>query len=561
MKLGRRTTLALLSAIILLSLILRYPRSDHEAGVDSFFVHVLAQTIVSDGYAKWTLNPLSYFGWYPLSYPSTGPFLLASTTSVTGLPLEGAILIASMLLGPVGILGAFLMAREFRDEPLFALVVALLYGLAPRFLSFTLWSASTRSLFMALLPIFVWALLANYRNRSLPRYSVLAVSFTVLAATHRLAVLLLVVFLAFLVAAIVFVMLRISRMYFPRLVLHNSFRRAAPHVALVSIVLIASVMLFGTNVLRQYTKGELLSGTEPQIQLLNLMVSIARSSGFALPLTLVGLVVLSRQRNKTIREPFLALAFLGLIPTLLLRDYAGFYILPLLALLGGLGFLGVVELFRKRPRLFKASAAILTLVVAGFSTYVLNVEIARSTHIDAETYDTSLYAKLLSTPDTFVANEGLTGIQVAAISGVHVLPVGGAGTTFQSPELLSYGFYSGDEVNAGIARVSIQELTIESDSLWVVPNIQAEQDWVQILQSGNGAIPPPLATRYAPAFLLELNTVPGQFLAYNNVYCSELGLWAHSSAYQVYQNSRESIWWIGSPEAVGMSPGGSRRCG
>jgi hypothetical protein len=560
MNIGRRTTVMLLGVIVLFSLILRYPRSGHEVGVDSFFVHVLAQSIVADGHAEWIVSPFSYFGWYPLSYPSAGPFLLASTTALTGTSLEGSILLIAMLLGPIGILGAFLMAREFRSESAFALVVAFLYGVAPRFLAFTLWSASTRSLFMALLPIFIWSLIAHYRRRSIARYLILTTSFTLLAATHRLSVLLSVVFLAFLVAAIAQVILRILRIYFPRIVLHNSFRKAAPHLALVAIVLIAAAMLLGSNVLGEYTKGELASGTEPQIQILNLIVSIARSSGIALPLTFVGIVVVTRQRNKTIREPFLAFAFLGLIPTLLLREYAGFYVLPLLTLLGGLGFRGLVALFRKRPRLLKTVAAVLVLVIAGFSTFVLNVEVSRSTYISPEVYDASQYSRLLAGSDTFVSNDGLTGIQFAAVSGVHILPVGGAGTTFQSPELLAYRFYSEAEVSAKLVRLSILDITIDSDSIWIVPDVQAERDWVQIMQSPNGAIPQPLATRYAPSYLLELRTAPGQFLAFDNVYCSELGLWANADAYRVFENSKETIWWIRAPPLASSLPTGPGRC-
>jgi len=559
MNLGRRTTLALLGSIILTSLILRYPSSEHEVGVDSFFIHTLAQAIVTDGYAEWILNPFSYFGWYPLSYPSAGPFFLASTGSLSGLNLEASILMIALLLGPIGILCAFMMAREFHSEPLFALIVAFLYGLAPRFLAFTLWSASTRSLFMALLPIFVWALLASYRKRPWPHFAVLGLSVVILASTHRLAALLSVVVLALLVSVILLLLIRILRVHFPRIVLRNSVRRATPHLALASLVVIAGVMVVGTDLLSEYTYGELLSGTEPQVQLLNLSVSIARSGGVALPLMLFGLVALTRQRNKTIRESFLALAFLGLIPTLLLRQYAGFYILPLLVLLGGLGFLGLLKFFRKRPRMASAMGVALTLAVAGFSVYVLGVEISRSTQIDSETYATSLYAQFLLGTGTTVANEGLTGIQFAAISGYHVLPVGGAGTTFQSPELLAFGFYTPDEVTGQLIRVSLQELTIESDSLWIAPNIQAELDWVVILQSPNNDVPRRLESRYEPTFLLELKAASGQFLAYGNSYCSDLGLWAHAAAYRIYENGRENLWWIYSPGAP-SSPGPPERC-
>src|SRR5207247_9365505 len=87
------------------------------------------------------------------------------------------------------------------------------------------------------------------------------------------------------------------------------------------------------------------------------------------------------------------------------------------------------------------------LIVATFSTYVLGVEVDRTPEIASTTYYTSLYGKMMGTPYTIISNERLTGVQFASISGGRILPVGGAATSFQSPELLAFGFFSGDDVN------------------------------------------------------------------------------------------------------------------
>src|SRR5207247_1695505 len=188
------------------------------------------------------------------------------------------------------------------------------------------------------------------------------------------------------------------------------------------------------------------SGTDVPSQLTNLAISIARSVGFALPLTLVGLVVLTRLRNKTVAHPFLAISLLCLVPTLFLRKYTGFYILPFVALFGALGIVG------------------------------------------------------------------LLGVCVAAISSMRVLPVGGAGTTSQHPELLAYHFYSPDEVSGHLVAVPLSQLTIESDSLWTVNGIQAEQDWTMIDGSAYWQIPGSLSLRYAPAYSLESREAAGNFV-------------------------------------------------
>ena len=547
MQLSRKVTLTLLAAILTFNLLLRYPRGGHEIGVDSFFIHALTGSIVSNGHAKWTLSPASYFGWYPLSYPSAGPFLLASLSVTTGEPLEASILVMSTLLGPIGILGAFMMAREFRRDNMLAVGVALIYGVAPRFLTFTMWTASTRNLFMALLPFLIWALLLNYRRKTAAHGLLLGLTLTILAATHRLVILVIAVILAFLLAIIVLLVMRVLRIRLPKIVLQNVARKWTPYLTLALVAAISVGMLAGTNVLEEYSQGELGSGSSLSVQIMNLGVSIARSAGLALPLVLVGLVVITRQRNKTIGEPFLALTLLALVPTLSLRQYTGFYILPFLSIFGGLGFVGIVRAIRKKPTLATVTAVSLVLAISAFSAYVLNVELDRETAIEDHTYSTALYIRSMNAPGTMIANEGLTGVRVAAISGVRLLPIGGAGTTFQSPELLAYGFYNPSEVN--IVRIDLSSVTIESDSLWVATGVQAERDWVDILETPYGPVSAKLV-RYVPAYYLEVDDLAGSFSAYTHTYCSDLGLSVRENAYRVYDNGVESVWWLYAPNVV-----------
>ena len=210
MKLGRRTVYALMLGLVALNLLLRFPRTEHETGVDSFFIHNLATAITEQGRAAWIINPLGYFGWYPLSYPGSGPFLISGLSQVADITGEGSILALSLLYGVLGPLVGFLMARAFRNDDLFALSTALIFSLAPRFMSFTLWSASTRNLFMVLIPVFLWALVRGYRRPTRSNLIVLASVLVVMLATHRLTILLAVIVLAF-VMAYVFILLHGAR--------------------------------------------------------------------------------------------------------------------------------------------------------------------------------------------------------------------------------------------------------------------------------------------------------------------------------------------------------------
>ncbi|HKZ99925.1 MAG TPA: hypothetical protein VJ326_10130 [Thermoplasmata archaeon] len=513
-------------------------------GVDSFFIHNLATNIAVDGHAEWILNPLSWFGWYPLSYPSAGPFLLADFSSVGGQPIEGSILVASMAFGGIGVLTSFVMAREFREDAPFCLLASFIYSFAPRFLAFTLWSASTRNLFMVLLPVFIWSVLRAYREPKTRNFVFVLGTFLVLATIHRLAALLAVFLIAFVASVIVVVLLRVLRTRFPRILLAKPYRRSAPFLAFGSFAGIAALMFFGTDVLSEYTTGELFNGPSVEIQLVNFGVSLARSVGLSLVLAFMGVVTLVRVRNKTLREPFLLLSFLGLTPTLFLRQYTGFYILPFIALFGALVFASLSQIKRRRVR--QVVVGVLIGSVFAFSAGVLDYEVQHTTWLPNTMYATATYVHEYAPVENVVSNDGLLGIRIAALSGCAYLPVGGAGTTFQSPELLAYGFFSPQEVEANTVRVPIQELTLESDSPWIASTIQAEADWVAIMQASFESSVDTIA-RYDPSFYLENENLASTFFAYGNRYPSLFATSAHASAYKIYDNDVETLWYVAVP--------------
>ncbi len=540
MKLPRPVVWCLLTFFVLTNLALRYPRTPHEVGIDSFFIHNLATNIANDGHAEWILNPLSWFGWYPLSYPSGGPVVVADLAMVSGLPIEAAILFLSLGFGGLGVLTSFIMAREFRDDDLFCLIVAFVYGFAPRYLAFTLWSASMRSLFMVLLPVFIWIVLRSYREGKRVHVFLILVFFLTLAATHRLAALLAVVMISFIAAISLLVLLKVLRLQFPKIVLASPYRRTSPYLALGAFAATAGLMIFGTDVLSVYSEGELAAGTTMDVQLLNFGVSLGRSVGMSLVFALAGVIVLVRAKNKTFREPFILISFLGLTPTLFLRQYTGFYILPFIAIFAALAIAGVSRLRQQRIRSVVLVASFTVIFV--FSAAVLEYEIERTSVLPPSLYSTSLYAGHYACGQGLISNDGLLGIRVAAITGCAYIPVGGAGTTFQSPELLAYGFFNRDEVESKMARVPLQDLTLDSDSLWAAYAIQAEADWVAIMNSPYNSRSS-VTDRYHPTYYLENKFHASMFFAFGNRYPSPFAVSAHDGAYKLYDGTAETLWY------------------
>ncbi len=283
------------------------------------------------------------------------------------------------------------------------------------------------------------------------------------------------------------------------------------------------------------------------VQLLNFSVSLARSVGLSLILAVAGAVVLVRAKNKTLREPFLVLSFLGLTPTLFLRQYTGFYILPFIALFGALAITAVTRM--RRPRIRKTLVVGLFAVILVFSATVLNYEVEHTTWLPNTMYSTSLYAGHYARGENLVSNDGLVGIRVASICQCAYIPVGGAGTTFQSPELLAYGFFTASDVLENTVRVPLQDLTLESDSPWIASTIQAQADWVQIMQSSfdsQGAA----MSRYDPMFYVENEHLESRFFAYGNTYPSMFAATVHEGAYKLYDNDVETLWFVDAPRAT-----------
>ena len=522
MKAPRRTVYMLLVALICVNILVRIPRTEHETGVDSFFVHTLATAISEQGRIPWVLNPLGYFGWYPLSYPSGGPMLISGLAQMGDVPEEASILFLSFLYGALGALGAFVMARAFRRDDAFALVVAVLYSLAPRYMSFTLWSASSRNLFMALVPFFVFMLVRTYRRPTGPNFLVLISVLVLTIATHRLTILLAVVVIAFVVAYVFILINRVIRIRFPRILLSQRVRRWTPRLALMGIIAIVAMMFTNQGILDEYSEGEICAGASLIDQACNLGVSITRSVGLALPFALLGVMELVRQRHKGFMEAFLVFSLLALVPTLFLRQYTGFYILPFLAIFGGFGVAAIVRLFAKRPHARSAIVIASVLAISGSSFAILEFEVGRNTSMSNATYSTALYLNDLP-QGNFVANDGLLGIRVASVSARNGLPVGGAGTTHQSPELLIMGAFNVSAVFSREQRIPLTSLTIEDDSPFILVGIDALTAWTaDIMKKTADMVSGGLVRQYGMSYYLENDLYRDAYIAFDDVYDGKL---------------------------------------
>jgi len=543
MRLPKRVCLAFLLFLVSLNLILRYPRTPHELDYDGFVFHGMIRFLVADGYATWIIHPLSYFGLYPLSHPGGGLFLVGSLTQVSGIPIEGSILLLDFVVVVVGLLGAFALSMELRKNELLALLVSAAFSLAPTFVTSLMWSVPARTLFTALIPSFIWSVLRWQRTKEVRWLSLVGAILVLMMAAHRLTVLMGVVLIAFVLTMILFVIARTLRIKFASLVLTASFRRFSNAAIFGSFVVALAAILLVGGVLASYRTGQVGVGSGIISEATNFAVSLTRSIGFLSPLVPIGIVAAYRRRPKDFKEPFLLMVLLVICPTLTLRQYTGYYVIPFAAVFIGLGLIWVIE--KLKARLLQGAAVVGALIVlVASSGYIVNYNLQTSPFVDDWSYTHGLYV-LQSTRGTVIANDGVLGSEIFLASGHPYLPVGGATTAFQSPELLIFGFV--DKNNLRVYPVPVTDLTVDSDTPFTLVGVQAEADWVQILDGTPGSIPSRLYATYSPTYLAENWDTWGGYTAYGHVYGSPFINAVHQQSYKAFEIQGQTLWYLGEP--------------
>jgi len=543
----RAATLALLLSIVALNLAFRYPTTDHEVGADSFVFHGLSQAIIDSKYAAWLINPLSLFGLYPLSHPSGSVLAVAGTTEVGGVSVEGSILLIDFISAIMGTLGAFLMAREIKPDARLALLIAFLFSTAPRFVSSLEWQMPTRSLFTAAAPVFIWALLRLRARVGLINLGILATILLVMMSAHRLAVMMAIAMAAYIVANIFLVTVRILRTTYAAVFLQRRFRVILRFGSWCVIAITVVYILLFSGVLGEYERGQLVGGSTPVVQLENLGISLARTVGLLLPFVIVGAVAVSRTRAPDVREPWLVGVLIGIVPTLGLRQYTGWYLVPFAAIFMGIGIFFLYQSLNALPKL---RSVFLISIIAGSiisSAAIVNYEQQVEVQLKASVFNGGLYLRN-AVGEPFLSNSGSLGVQSHAISGLPYLPIGGSTTAFQGPEILAFGYLAPSDVRPRL--IPIGSLTIEDDSFFVLEGVNFEVIWADMLSRplGDQNVVQQLS-RYDIQYYVENRALPGSFEAYGNTYASPFAVSVASDRYVIFESPDVSIYYLQTPRS------------
>ena len=443
MRFTLRTKVILIGLLILLAVVFRYPTTPHEIGWDSFSMHLMANSISEFGYAKWWIHPASIIGSYPYSVSASAvPFLLSGISQCAGMDVELVILLYSMVLGLFGIFAAYLMAGAIWNNNIFKFLTAFVFSTSQGIVTFSTWTANARTLFIILLPLFIYMLL---------RTRVFKVRFCIL--TFFILVLLLVTH------HYIYFTVPIMLSYFVIIAVYNIGKHIKSieipenlaNFAMFAGLLIMLAIPFFTRTLMETDPQMGRSGGGRYAWIFSMLQSYIRYTGVLIVFAVSGYIYLVLKRNKKFGEWFLLLCLAGLAPLLYAVTYMKWFVISFTSLLIGIAITNVTTVGtqeqthitkRKCATLFVVILLLCSIIFVGYYQYLhfLNDPDPHTRYMEDQTYIGALWMKDAINKDKnmFVASGYITH-RVASISKVPTLTGIGAAD-------LAWGFVDPDKL-------------------------------------------------------------------------------------------------------------------
>ena len=559
----RKSVIWLLVASVSLSIIMRWPTSSHETGIDSFFIHNLANSIYTFNEIKWDANLLSYFGYYPLSYPSGVPIILAELSLMTGIDIECLVLLLSFFSGIIATIASFVLALELKKSPLFGFAIAVTYSSAPLLLLMNQWTATTRGVFLALLPLILWTLirLKVAKEKEQDRYAqilliiILAFLILLVAFIHRLVILLIILFASYIIARILTARKLQTRFGHRK----EKIMRVSIAITLFILILIPDIyfsFMSGWLGLESYETG-FFSGDSILSKFLNLMASIAASIGFPLAFLfpIAAFLIYKKRENWTFIGILLFLPFVLLLPLSGSRIYERMmYPLVILPIIFFSAYVPLTKRWKKAYQLVLVIFIITTLplniaLVDHWEDWPKTKIVDDGNSMSDQTYMTALYVRHLYPQTNFIGNNWIASLRIQSISMCPEIPNGLSPTS--SLNVILYDIIDIDELDVEPATFDeiIESQGVFFKSKW---ELKPETDWLYIfLSKTDPEKTAALLTLYKTEMLIEDVRLGGKISGwYSEIYYPLTGEIApfiattYKSSYKVYDNGRECIWLI-----------------
>ena len=539
---------------------------NHEAGIDSFTMHNFINPIIRDGSAPWIISPLDFFGAYAMSYPVGYPFILGEISTMTGFSIEAVILLGSFACGALAALTAFILALEVRREPLLAFLISIMYTTSPLILFISSWSATTRSIFISLLPLTIWILIKSEKLRGIESERrtrrtlqlLLLLDIALMLALHRLAFMLAIFLFAY------FIWRGIDSQLLKDKTLRFGARKGpAVRAAIVGLMV---VVLMGIMSYASYSAGffdfssfeeGVLKGDSSIALIINVIASIGLTIGYPLAFVFpIAVLFFFKDRKWDFLLLFFAFAFILLLPFAGGRIYDRMIYPAILLPLIMIPFFG--KAWPRLRRNYKRAVVIaiaatlpinLVFVVGHYDKWPDALIVNDGNSLSEESYSTGLFAEYYMVGSNFVGNNWVMNMRFQSVSGCFetlnaLAPTGGT-------NLLLSGLLTKEDLNYQLNGLG--DILGSQGGLYnTVWDKRPQMDWVNLmltapdLKSGIS-----LLKQYNVTFMLEDARIPGKVTGWQSTMLYPIGdqespfmASVHSSMYKIYDNGREYLWLI-----------------
>lgn len=417
MRVAKQSIILWLGLLLVLST--RIPTSTYEYGWDTYFIHSLANSLVSNNYAKWNLDLLSVAGLSDFSYPSGMAYLLAIVNQVTEIGIPTCIFLVSIGICVTGYFLMFALCRMINISKIVSIVAAILFSIAPAFFQVTFWQASARGL-ITLLGLATLFLILRFVLSHKLRYITLSLMLSVIGFTiHRNAFFVSIYFLGFLISILLFAFSRT----------HSYTKNANFCVrVLITFICVASFSIpfifnhFYRSFWWQYKSGGFIDSSSSVALAANIAINYGSRIGPILLFVPLGFVLmLVSNYGVEYAVVFISLGLsLAFFP---LGQYVVLFMLPCMILVGLLGLVRILSFAAKKNvstyvyALMLLSTVLLTLYMSHYWANKYD-QLGDSVSISKSDYQLANYLKLQATNVTIFDN----GILVSRIIPISQIP-------------------------------------------------------------------------------------------------------------------------------------------
>lgn len=413
-----------------LNIIFRIPTIPNELGVDSYKIHSYANLISEEGFANWVIHPLSIFGMYPFSTPIAVPFLQSGISQSTDLSMKYTILITSVIIGLIGMVMSYAMAKEINNNDVFAFLVAFCYSLSPLFLSYTIWTTSPRHLFMALTPIFIWALLKCHnvpQNRW--KYAILTIIlFVTLGTIHHVILLLILVVISY-ILSLIFKYIKIEAYIVKNqtklTTIPTSFIYIIIYVAFIAAQGLKLFVYKSFNIWWKYQNGTFFRGNDALTLIGNMIVDYTSATGILSLFIIIGIIKILRNSNRDIYQNLLLITLLAFSPIMMLGTYVPLILLSFFCVIITYGVLEIdkANVIKKYNINLISICIIISTIFSIFmlSQWSILIQNQNTAYLERTTEDVGIYLENYHVNDSsFVSNSDER--KISAVSQVPYPP-------------------------------------------------------------------------------------------------------------------------------------------